>query len=91
VIVSPQKSSNPLEVAAPVQASASSRRKTKADVYTVLLVIALVAVLLAIVFLWLYNIDYEWKLKNAGMSRPSASSCQLCRAVDVGPCEVASG
>jgi hypothetical protein len=60
VIVSPQNSTNPLDTAAPVQASTSSRRnKTKPDLYTVLLVIALVAVVLGIVFLWLYNVDYE--------------------------------
>jgi hypothetical protein len=64
VIVSPLKSSNPLETPAPVRAPAGVRRKARPDLYTVLLVIALLAVILGIVFLWLYNIDFDWKLKG---------------------------
>jgi hypothetical protein len=39
-------------------------RKPKADLYTLMLVIALVAILVAIVFLCLYNGVYEWKMKD---------------------------
>ncbi|MEN6457993.1 MAG: hypothetical protein ABFC63_03620 [Thermoguttaceae bacterium] len=44
------------------------RRKAKPDIYTVLLVIALCAVIVGIVFLCLYNADYEWKFQGAGMN-----------------------
>ncbi len=72
--MSPQESSNPLEASAPARVPASTRRKTKPDIYTVLLVIALLAVILGIIFLWLYNADYEWKLKGgAGVGMVSAA------------------
>jgi hypothetical protein len=63
VIVSPQKSSNTLE--APVRAPSGPHRKPKADLYTVLLAIALLAVLVAILFLWLEMRSYEFKSKGA--------------------------
>jgi hypothetical protein len=49
---------------APVRASASSRGKGRADMYTALLAFALIAVLLSILFLWLYMKDaYDNKIK----------------------------
>ena len=90
-----QESNNPLETSAPARVPASARRKAKPDIYTVLLVIALLAVILGIVFLWLYNADYGWNFKGGpgvGMTQ-SAISLQrsaLARAT-VGPCETASG
>ena len=62
MIVSSPKSaaSNTLETLRP---SASSRRKVPADFYTVLLVIALVALLIATLFLWLYVKEYDYKTK----------------------------
>jgi hypothetical protein len=92
VIVSPQESNNPLEVSAPVRVPASARRKAKPDIYTVLLVIALLAVILGIVFLWLYNADYGWNFKGVGMAgaERSAFSGRLC-AADAGDRETASG
>ncbi|MCE5266972.1 MAG: hypothetical protein LLG00_03715 [Planctomycetaceae bacterium] len=47
---------------------ASARRKAKPDIFTVLLVIALLAIITGIVFLWLYNVDYDWDYKGAGMA-----------------------
>jgi hypothetical protein len=63
VIVSPQKSSNTLE--APVRVPSGPHRKPKADLYTVLLAIALLAVLVAILFFWLEMRSYEYKSKGA--------------------------
>jgi hypothetical protein len=63
VIVSPQKSSNTLE--APVRAPSGPHRKPKADLYTVLLAIALLAVLVAILFFWLEMRSYENKSTGA--------------------------
>ncbi len=57
-----QKSTNTLE--APVRAAAVPHRKPKADLYTILLVIALLAVLIAIMFLWLELAAYDYKTKG---------------------------
>jgi hypothetical protein len=45
--------------------STGPHRKPRADVYTVLLVIALIAVVAANVFLYLVAADYEFKYKGA--------------------------
>ena len=42
-------------------------RKPQADVYTILLALALVALLLGILVLYLENDLYEWKLKGGPM------------------------
>ena len=47
--------------------SASSRRKAPADFYTVLLAIALVALLVAVLFLWLYVKAYNYDTKPPTM------------------------
>jgi hypothetical protein len=39
-------------------------RKPKADLYTLMLVISLVAILVGILFLCLYNGVYEWKMNE---------------------------
>ncbi|MCC6123627.1 MAG: hypothetical protein IT426_01560 [Pirellulales bacterium] len=39
-------------------------RKPKADLYTLLLAIALAAILVAIIFLCLYNGVFEWKMTD---------------------------
>ena len=62
MIVSPQKSTNTLE--APVRTPAGPHRKPRPDLYTVLLALALVAVLVAIVFLWLEMSAYDYKSKG---------------------------
>ena len=43
-----------------------------ADFYTVLLVIALVAILFATLFLWLYVKDYDYKAKVPAMATTAA-------------------
>lgn len=60
--MSTPKSTNSLE--APISPTVS-HRKPKADVYTILLVVALLAVLLGILFLYLFNRDYEFKYDGA--------------------------
>jgi hypothetical protein len=62
VIVSPQKSTNTLE--APARAAAGPHRKPRADLYTILLVIALLAILVAIAFLWLELSAYKYESKG---------------------------
>lgn len=62
--MSPPKSTSPLETPAPVR-SAGLHRKPRADLYTVLLVISLIAVLLGILFLYLYNARYDFKRKSS--------------------------
>ena len=42
-------------------------RKPEADIYTVLLALALVALLLGILVLYLENVLYEWELKGGPM------------------------
>jgi hypothetical protein len=54
---------------------AGTRRKTKPDIYTVLLVIALLALIVGIVFLCLYNANYEWKMAG-GPSIPATVALQ---------------
>jgi hypothetical protein len=39
-------------------------RKPRADLYTLMLVIALVAILIGILFLCLYNNVYNWEMKG---------------------------
>jgi hypothetical protein len=53
-------------------ASAPVYRKPRADLYTVLLVIALLALLVGILFLYAENSFYEWKTKGA----PAAAMLQ---------------
>jgi hypothetical protein len=52
--------------------SASSRRKVAPDFYTVLLVIALVALLIATLFLWLYVKEYDYKTKPPPIAAAAA-------------------
>ena len=59
MIVSPRKSS---ETQAVLPASTGSYRKPRPDFYTVLLVIALVAIVIGIVFLYLEMNLYEFKV-----------------------------
>jgi hypothetical protein len=56
--------------------SPTQYRKPKADLYTLMLVIALVAILVGILFLCLYNGVYEWKVSYA---MPKAASMQVCK------------
>jgi hypothetical protein len=51
----------------PLRTTASSRRKPKADLYTALLAMALVALLVAILFLYLFMGKYDFKMKGAPM------------------------
>ena len=60
---------NSLEALRP---SASTHRKAPADFYTVLLSIALVALLLAILFLWLYVKVYNYQMKTPMMPTAAA-------------------
>ena len=53
--MSPAKSSN---------APGGNFRKPRADLYTVLLVIALLAILVAIIFLYLYMQSYNFEVKS---------------------------
>jgi hypothetical protein len=59
MIVSPQNSNSTLETPAPV--AARPHRKPQADLYTILLVLALLAVLVGILFIYLYMKAYEFK------------------------------
>ncbi len=61
--MSPRKSNESL----PTPAPAGLHRKPRPDLYTVLLVIALVAVLLGILFLYLEMQRYEFKINGAPM------------------------
>lgn len=63
--MSPLRSSKKPETAAPALASAPAYRKPRADVYTVLLVVALLALLVGIIFLYAENSYYEWKTTGA--------------------------
>ena len=60
--MSPQKSTSALET--PVRTPVGPHRKPKADMYTVLLVIALIAVIVAIIFLWAEMSFYDYKSKG---------------------------
>ncbi len=57
--VSPQKLNSTLESPTPV--AARPHRKPQADLYTILLVLALLAVLTAILFLYLYMKSYSFE------------------------------
>lgn len=59
--MSPQESSSGLQTSAQI----ASRRKPRADIYTVFLVIALLALLLGILFLYLELNVYEFKFSGA--------------------------
>lgn len=61
--MSTPKSTNPLETSAPIRPTVS-HRKPKADMYTVLLVISLIAVLLGILFLYLNMDRYDFRFKG---------------------------
>jgi hypothetical protein len=65
--VSLQKSSNTLET--PTPAAPRAHRKPQADIYTFLLVLALLAVLVAILFLYLFMKTYRFEASGA----PSAA------------------
>ena len=74
--MSPRKSTETL--AAPASAPAGPHRKPRPDLYTVLLVIALVAVLIGILFLYLEMGLYEFKLQGGppvGMVSGQRSAC----------------
>jgi hypothetical protein len=40
-------------------------RKPRVDLYTLLLAIALVAILIGIIFLCMYNSEFQWKTKES--------------------------
>lgn len=61
--MSTQKLNSTLESPTPV--AARPHRKPQADLYTILLVLALIAVLVAIVFLSLYMKAYDFKTSGA--------------------------
>ncbi len=48
----------------PLPAAARPRRKPQADLYTILLAISLVAILLGILFLYLFMQTYEFKFPD---------------------------
>jgi hypothetical protein len=57
-------------------------RKPRVNVYTVLLVISLLAILVAILFLWLHLDDYQWKHKggpNAALPRAAGGAFYAAR------------
>ena len=60
--VSPQKSNSTLESPTPV--AARPHRKPQADLYTILLALALVAILVAILFFYLYMKLYNNEIKG---------------------------
>jgi hypothetical protein len=39
-------------------------RKPRPDLYTLMLAIALVSLLVAILFLYFYNVDFKWEMKS---------------------------
>jgi len=85
VIVSTPKSTNTLEASAPIRPTVS-HRKPKADIYTILLVVSLLAVLLGILFLYLFNRNYEFKLDGAPsvvMSR-QVEECEAALPLSIG-------
>lgn len=63
--MSPPNSNSPLEPVSPITPVSVARRKPRADIYTVMLVLSLLAILVGILFLYLYNADYEWKYSGA--------------------------
>ena len=65
--MSPLKSSN--------DPTATQYRKPRADIYTVLLVIALLALIAGILCLWGENAEYEWKYKGGpSVSAPAGAA-----------------
>jgi len=56
--------SSPLAVAAKSTPAARSYRKPEADLYTVMLVVSLLAVIIGIVFLCLEMNQYKWEIKG---------------------------
>ena len=56
-------------------------RKPQVNVYTVMLVISLLAILVGVLFLWLHLDDYQWKTKGGGNVAVShAAGGDLCSA-----------
>jgi len=91
--VSPRKSTNTLDT--PIRSSVAQRRKPKADLYTFLLALALVAILIAILFVCLFMNDYEYKTKGAPVvettiNRASAVCLTTLPAQPVS-CEILNG
>ncbi len=75
-----KRKQNPAKPAAPQAASkaapeAASQeyRKPRADVYTVLLVVALLIIVLATVFLWMSMKEYDYMIKG-GPTVPAAGT-----------------
>jgi hypothetical protein len=66
-------------------------QKPRADVFTVLLVLALIAILLGIVFLWLENELYDWDFKGGSTVSadqsfvPALADCEGPGDRDQGP------
>ena len=82
--VSPQKSNSTLEAPTPV--AARPHRKPQADLYTILLSLALVAVLTAIVFLYLFMKSYDFKdAGGAASTMPTHPTSLVASAVFFGP------
>jgi hypothetical protein len=52
---------NPNSIESPAPAVPRAHRKPEADVYTILLVLALIAVLVAVLFLYLFMKAYDFK------------------------------
>jgi hypothetical protein len=77
VIVSLPKSTNALE--SPVRSASGPHRKAKPDLFTVLLALALVAVLTAILFLWLEVKAYDYKSTGAPTAMMDDSHVPLLR------------
>ena len=67
-------------------------RKPRADVYTVLLILALIAILLGILLLYLEQKPYDFKFRGGAMapghSRPVAACVE--RPLDVPACRIAA-
>lgn len=57
--------------------AAPQYRKPRADVYTVLLVLALLALIVGILCLWGENAEYEWKYKGGPTVSASVGSFAL--------------
>lgn len=79
----PKSTNQQLDSSAPIRPTVS-HRKPKADIYTILLVIALLAVLLGILFLYWFNKDYEFKydgVPNVVMSQQINVERNLFRSI----------
>ncbi len=80
--MSPRKSNNPQQSGTPIR-SVAGHRKPKADLYTLLLAMSLVAILIGILFLCLFMGGYyDWRMEPgptaANISRATAAT-SLCR------------